>query len=64
MWQFEHSLALPFFGIGRKLTLSSPVATVELSKFAGILIAALEPHHLLRIEIAQQEFHYLHEFCS
>ena len=31
VWYFEHSLALPFFGIGWKLTPSSPVATAELS---------------------------------
>ena len=39
--QFEYSLALPFFGIGMKTDLSSPVATAEFSKFAGILSAAL-----------------------
>ena len=39
--EFEHSLALLFFGIGMKLTFSSPVATAEFSKFAGILSAAL-----------------------
>ena len=38
---FEHSLALPFFGVGRKTDLSSPVATAEFSKYAGILSAAL-----------------------
>ena len=37
----EHSLALPFFGIGMKTDFSSPVATAEFSKFAGILSAAL-----------------------
>ena len=37
---FEHSLALPFFGIGMKTDLSSPVAIVEFSKFGGILSAA------------------------
>ena len=31
---FEHSLALPFFGIGIKTILSSPGATAEFSKFA------------------------------
>ena len=51
--QFEHSLALPFFGIGMKLTFSSPVATAEFSKFAGRLSAALSQHHLLGFEIAQ-----------
>ena len=35
-------MALPFFGIGMKTDLSSPVATAELSKFAGILSAALD----------------------
>ena len=36
MWQFEHSLALPFFGIGMKTDLLSPVAAAKFSKFAGI----------------------------
>ena len=47
VWQFEHSLASPFFGIGMKTDLSSPVATAEFSKFASILSAALYQHHLL-----------------
>ena len=34
---FEHSLALPFFGIRMKTLM----VTVEFSKFAGILNAAL-----------------------
>ena len=38
VWTF---LALPFFGIGMKSDFSSPVATAEVSKFAGILSAAL-----------------------
>ena len=49
----EHSLALPFFGIGMKLTFSSLVATAEFSNLAGILSAALSQHHLLEFEIAQ-----------
>ena len=53
---FEHSLALPFFGIGMKTDLSSPVATTEFSKFADVLSAALSQHHLLGFEIAQLEF--------
>ena len=36
---FKHSLALPFFQW--KWTFSSPVATAEFSKYAGILSAAL-----------------------
>ena len=43
-----------------KLTFSSPVATAEVSIFAGILSAALSQHHLLGFEIAQLELHHLH----
>ena len=57
---FEHSLALPFFGTGMKTDFSSPVATAEFSKFAGILSAALSQHHLSGFERAQLEFHRLH----
>ena len=64
MQWFEHSLALPFFGIGMKANLSSPVATAEFSKFAVILSAALSQHHLLGFEIAQLQFHHLHWLCS
>ena len=39
--QYEHSLALPFFGTGMKLTFFSPMVTAEFSKFAGTLSAAL-----------------------
>ena len=53
-----------FFGIGMKTDLSSPVATTEFSKFAGILNAALSQHHLLGLEIAQVEFHPLYWLCS
>ena len=58
--KLEHSLALPFFGIEMKSDLSSPVATAEFFKFAGILSEALSKHHLSRFEIAQLEFHHLH----
>ena len=51
----EHFLALSFFWIGMNTDLSSPVATAELSKFAGILSAALQQHHLLRFEIFSTE---------
>ena len=43
-----------------KTDLSSPVATVEFSKFVGILGASLSQHHLPGFEIAQLEFHHLH----
>jgi len=52
---FEHSLALPFFGIGMKTDLFSPVATAVFSKFAGILSEALSQHPLSGFEIAQLE---------
>ena len=42
-----------------KLTFSSPVATTEFSKVAG-MSEALSQHHLLGLEIAQLEFHHLH----
>ena len=38
VWLFEYSLALLFFGIGWKLAFSSPEATAEFSKFAGIWV--------------------------
>ena len=46
-------------GLEWKLTFSSPVATAEFSKFAGILSGALSQHHLLGFYIAQLEFHNL-----
>ena len=39
-----------------KLTFSSPVATAEFSKSAGILSVSLSKHHLLGFEIAQLEY--------
>ena len=42
------------------MTFSSPVATVEFYKFAGILSAALSQHRLSGFEIAQLEFHHFH----
>jgi len=50
-------------GLEWKLTFSSPVATSEFSKFAGILSAALSQPHLLGLEIAQLEFHHLYYLC-
>ena len=35
VWYFEHSLALPFFGIEMTTDFSSPVATAEFSRFLG-----------------------------
>ena len=52
-----HCLSL---GLEWKLTFSSPMATTEFSKFAGLLSVALSEHHLSGFEIAQLEFHHLH----
>ena len=54
-----HCLSL---GLEWKVTFSSPVATAEFSKFAGILSAALSQHHLSGFKIAQLEFHHLLNF--
>ena len=55
--QFEHSVALPFFGIGMKTYLFQSCGHCKFSKFAGILSVALSQHHLLGFEIVQLEFH-------
>ena len=47
-----------------KQAFSSPVATAEFSKCAGILSVALWQHHLSGFEIAQLEFHHLHQFAA
>ena len=52
-----HCLSL---GLEWKLTFSSPVATAEFPKYAGILSAAPSQYHLLGFEIAKLEFHHLH----
>ena len=44
--EFEHSLALPFFGIGMKTDPFQSCGHAEFSKLAGILSAALSQHHL------------------
>ena len=61
---FEHSLALPFFGIGMKTDLFQSCGHSQLSKFADILSAALSQHHLPGFDIAQWGFHHLHKVCS
>ena len=50
----------PSLGLQRKVTFSSPVATAEFSKFAGILSATLLQQYLLGFEIAQLEFRHFH----
>ena len=46
VWYLNILWHCPSLGLEWKLTFSSPVATAEFSKFAGILSAALEQHHL------------------
>ena len=66
MWNECNCVAVwTFFGIAflwdwNENTFSSPGASAEFSKFAGILSAALSQHHLLGFDIAQLEFHHLH----
>ena len=66
MWEeYNCAIVWVFFGIAflwdwNENTFSSPVATAEFSKFAGILSAALSQHHLSGFEIAQLDFHHLH----
>ena len=43
-----------------EVTFSSPVDTLEFSKFAGILSAALSQRPLSGFEITQLEFYHLH----
>ena len=62
MWDECNCAAVwAFFGIAFlwmewKLTFSSPVATAEFSKFAGILSAALSQHHLPGFEIVRHDW--------
>ena len=50
-----HCLSL---GLEWKLTISSPVATAEFSKFAGILSTTFSQHYFSGFELAQLEFHH------
>ena len=56
VWTF---LGIDFFGIGMKTDLFQFSSHYWVSKFAGILSAALSQYHLLGFEIAQLEFHHL-----
>ena len=64
MWNECSSLNIlwhcPSLRLEWKLTFSSPVATAEFSKLAGMLSAALLQHHLLGTEIAQLEFYHFY----
>ena len=70
MWNESNFVVLniiwhcPSLGLKWKLTIYSPVAIVEFSKFAGILSAVLSQHHLLGSETAQLEIHHLLLLCS
>ena len=63
VWTF-FSIAFLWDWTENWLAFSSPVATSEFSKFAGILSAALSQHHLSGFELAQLEFHHFHWLCS
>ena len=57
LWDWNENWPFP---VEWKLTFSSPVATADFSKFAGLLSAALPQHHLSGFGIAQLECHHLH----
>ena len=59
-WLFQHSLALPFFGIAMKTDLFQACGHWWVFQIAGILSAALSQHHLSGFGIAQLEFRHLH----
>ena len=61
----NYAVIWAFFGIaflwsGNENNFSSPVATAEFSKFAGILSSAFSQNHVSGFELAQLEFHHLH----
>ena len=56
----EHSLALPFLGVGMKTDLFKSCGHCWVSRFGGVLSVALSQHHLLGSEKAQLKLHYLH----
>ena len=60
VWYFEHSLALPFFGIGVKTDLFQSYRHCWVFQICCILNATLSQHHLLGSDIAQLKFHHLH----
>ena len=63
-WWFEHSLALPFLGIGMKADLFQSCGHCWVFQICWILSAALSQDHLSGFEIVQPEFHHLHQLCS
>ena len=56
-----HCLSL---GLEWKLTFSSPVATAEFSKFAGILSAALSQHQMLNMSKTSLIFSVVHSTAA
>ena len=58
--QFEHSLALPFFGIGVKTDLFQFCGHCWVFQLCWHIDCRTLQHHLLGFEIAQREFHDLH----
>ena len=57
---FEHSLALPFFGIGMKTDLFQSCGHCWFFQICWHIERSTFQHHLLGFEIAQLEFHHLH----
>ena len=57
---FEHSLALPFFGIGMKTDLFQSCGHCWAFQMCWHIECSTSEHHLPGFEIAQLEFHHLH----
>ena len=69
MCWFEHSLALPFLGIGMKTDLFQSCGHCWVSQICWHqsfpnLSAALSQHHLSGFETTQPEFHHLQTACA
>ena len=62
--QFEHCLALPFFGIGMKTYLFHSCGPCWAFQICWYIECRTFTASSFRIEIAQLEFHHFHQFCS
>ena len=58
--QFEHPLALPFFGIGMKTEIFQSCGHGQVFQICWHVECSPSQHHLSGFEISQLEFHHLH----
>ena len=62
--QFEHSLALPLFGIGMKTDLFRSCGHCCVFHICWHIECSTFTASSFRFEVAQLEFHHLHQLCS